>query len=52
MNKENKRSEQDVDFCEECGRVVRDGAPHDKQKHLALPFGTMQYDQVEIFQRD
>jgi hypothetical protein len=47
-----RRSEQDdVDFCEECQAVVRDGGQHDKVKHLALPKGTVAYDQI-IFESD
>jgi hypothetical protein len=42
----------DPDYCPECGHIVRDGGEHSKEKHLALPKGTMAYDQVETFKRD
>jgi len=27
--------ENDVDFCSDCGRVVRDGEEHDPESHLS-----------------
>jgi len=52
MSKEKRSEQDDVDFCEQCEAIVRDGGEHDRTKHLALPMGTMAYDQVEIFERD
>ena len=45
-----EKLEEHFDACEICG-VVEEGAPHDKVKHLALPWGTMAYDQV-IFEQE
>jgi len=44
--------ENDPDFCSECECIVRDGGEHSKEKHLALPKGTMAYDQIVFAQAD
>ena len=44
-----ERVENDSDVCLECGAL--EGEEHDKVKHLALPKGTMAYDQI-VFEQD
>jgi hypothetical protein len=40
--------ENDPHFCEDCECIIPEGGEHTKPKHLALPKGTMPYDEVEV----